>query len=195
MKNLFLSVCLVVATTAMAQDGINIVANETCQCVTEIKAKGEAITQMQLGLCMVKSYTANKSKFPPEMQVALTDSEKFENVAAQVGIKMVEICPDVIMAFAESDDASEEVEEEADIIVSGQVTEIRTEQFITVEMKDDKGKKYSMLMMFFFDTASVLTEGKLKKGDKVTASYTEIELYDPKMKEFRTYKILTDLSK
>lgn len=179
---------------AQAQDPFKIVADETCQCVAELKKNNSEISEMQLGLCMIKSYSAHKAEFPSDKQVSLTDSEAFEAVAAEVGMKMVEVCPDLIMEFAGDNELVEEFERRG-ITVSGQVTDIRLEQFVTIELKDANGKKYSMLLLYYFDTAALYTEGKIKKGDKIEASYTEIELFDHKMKEFRTYKVLTNLEK
>lgn len=194
MRKIFVVWLVLTMGLAQAQDPFKTVAEETCQCVTDLKSNKIEINDMQLGLCMVKSYSAHKSEFPAGRQVSLTDGEAFESIAAEVGMKMVEICPDIIMQFAGDNDLVNEFHQR-EISVSGQVADIRQEQFVTIELKDNNGRKYSLLLLHYFDTAGLYTEGKIKKGDKIQASYTEIELFDPKMKEFRTFKVLTNLAK
>lgn len=194
MKKIFVASLVLAAGLVRAQDPFGIVAQETCQCVTDLKNNKIEINDMQLGLCMVKSYSAHKSEFPAERQVSLTDGEAFESIAAEVGMKMVEICPDIIMQFADENDLVNEFRQR-EISVSGQITDMRQEQFVTIELKDANGRKYSLLLLHYFDTAGLYTDGKIRKGDKIQASYTEIELFDPKMKEFRTFKVLTNLAK
>ena len=195
MKKLLAGAWLALGFTAAAQDAVTVVANETCDCVSKLQAQGEPLTDMQVGLCMVKAYSAHKSEFPPSKQVAVMDSPEFEEITSEIGMKMVETCPDILLGLAESgvfDDQPHAIEV---INVSGIVSDITTGQFAVIEMKDEKGKKYSLLLLDYFETASVFTDGIIKKGDRITASYTEAELYDPKLKEFRPFKILTALSK
>ena len=77
----------------------------------------------------------------------------------------------------------------------GEVIDIQSEQFITLQVKDQNGRNYSFLLLTYFDTAPLLTNNDIKKKDKLKISYTEIELFDSKAKEFRYFKILTKLEK
>ena len=194
MKKFLVCVMLALGFTVAAQDAVTVVANETCDCVSKLQAQGQPITDMQVGLCMVKAYSAHKSEFPPSKQVAIGDSREFEEITSEIGMKMVETCPDILLGLAESG-VFDDQQQPTEYSVSGTVSDINTTQFVVIELKDDKGKKYSLLLLDYFETASVFTEGKIKKDDRITASYTEAELYDPKLKEFRTFKILTALSK
>ncbi len=195
MKKYFTLALMLGVGLVSAQDAVTVVANETCDCVSNLNATNQKITDIQLGLCMVKAYSAHKNEMPPHLQVSISDAEGFEPVAAEIGIKMMETCPEIIMTLAESGAFEDEFAEMSDISVSGSVLEVKTDQFMVLEIKDDQGKKFSMLLFYHFAGASLLTEGKIKKGDRVTASYSETELYDPKIREFRTFKILTALSK
>lgn len=177
-----------------AQDVMKAIGDDSCACISELKKSGQEVTDMQLGLCIVKSYNAKKSQLPAEKQVSLSDSEAFEAIAAEIGVKMVETCPELIMAMAdEYSDAPE-----ATVVrhsMNLEVSDVKSEQFVTIVGKDDNSRQHSLLMLEYFGTASLFTDGKIKKGDKVTIAYKEVELYDPKMKEFRYYKVITDLTK
>ncbi|MBD3580961.1 hypothetical protein [Flavobacterium selenitireducens] len=177
------------------QDVMKAIGDDSCACISELRKSGQEVTDMQLGLCIVKSYNARKSQLPPEKQVSLSDSEAFEAIAAEIGIKMVETCPDFIMDMA--DDNINETSEAAEArhSMNVQITDVKSEQFVTITAKDENGRQHSLLMLEYFGTASLFTEGKVKKGDKITIAYKEVELYDPKMKEFRYYKVITDLTK
>jgi len=184
---------LVSHVSVHGQDVMKEIGDDTCACIAELKKSGEEITDMQLGLCIVKSYNAKKSKLPKDKQVSLSDSEGFEAIAGEIGLKMVETCPEFIMDLADETATDVTVVPKQSISVS--VLDIKSEQFVTFTVKDANGRQHALLLLEYFAAASLFTEGKIKKGDKITVSYKEVELFDPKMKEFRYYKVLTDLTK
>ncbi|MCY1243998.1 hypothetical protein D9M72_570460 [compost metagenome] len=115
-----------------------------------------------------------------------------EKLGGDVGMKMAGICPDVLMSLAEmgmSEIDSTEVEQEHST-VEGRIVEIKSEQFLTVVIKDNSGRNHTMLMLTFFEDSNLLIENKLKKNDKVSVDYWEQEFYDVKAKDFRYYKVI-----
>src|SRR6185436_8420471 len=104
-------------------------------------------------------------------------------------------CPNVIMELGQAAQKDEEEVQKEDAFVEGVVVDILSEQFVTLQLKDQNGRSYNLLLLDYFDTASLLTNNEIKKKDKVKVSYSEIELFDSKAKEFRYYKILTKIEK
>ena len=128
----------------------------------------------------------------------MTDENAAEKLGEKVAMKMVTYCPETILEIGmmsrEEDKAEAEAEPEYETI-EGTITAIEVKQFVTIKMKDKNGKQVQFLLLDYFETASVYTDGKLKVNDKVAISYGDVELYDPIQKEFRTYKVITALKK
>lgn len=180
---------------------MDLVAKETCECVTQKKAEGKIAKEeltLTVGLCLLSSYEKYKDKFPKEEQISMTDENAAEKLGEKVAMKMVTYCPETILEIGmmsrEEDKAEAEAEPEYETI-EGTITAIEVKQFVTIKMKDKNGKQVQFLLLDYFETASVYTDGKLKVNDKVAISYGDVELYDPVQKEFRTYKVITALKK
>ena len=197
-KKLFLLIILFFNLVTYSQDVLNIIAKESCECLDAKKTKSEDFTGQELktavGICIIQSYSNHIAEFKDSEKVEFGNKEGMSKLGEAVALKMLESCPDMIMELGKGspDDANDEQE---DAVVSGEVVEIKSEQFVTLQIKDQNGRNYSFLLLDYFETASLLTNNEIKKKDKLNVSYTEIELFDSKAKEFRYFKILTKLEK
>ncbi len=191
MKKLLLAISLF-GLQANAQDIYDKMAVETCECIHLKKLDMDKVSaselKMSMGVCILQSYSLHSS----EIKLDIGNDEATEKLGEDIGMKMISHCPDFIIALGSKTD---EKSQETYASVSGTLTEIKTEQFVSITVKDDKSRVFNFLLLDYFDTAALFTENQLKKNDKVTVSYTETELYDPKSKEFRYYKIITGLEK
>lgn len=199
MKKVVLLIVLFCNVAAYSQDVLNIVAKETCECLEAKKVKSENFTGDELkaavGLCMIKSYSDHIAEFKGSEKVSFSDKAGMTKLGENVGVKMLEICPAMILELGKSDSEDDVPVEEADPTLSGEVVDIKWEQFVTLQIKDQTGRNYNLLLLDAFDTASLLTNNEVKKKDKLKVSYSEIELFDSKAKEFRYFKILTKIEK
>lgn len=197
-KNIFLLIVLFSSIVTYSQDVLNVIAKETCECLDAKKLKSDNFTGDELkaavGLCMIKSYSDHMSEFKADERVKFSDKEGMSKLGETVGVKMLEVCPAMILELGKGSKNDVKVKEQ-DAFIVGEVTDIKSEQFMTLQMKDQKGRNYSLLLLDYFDTASLLTNNEIKKNDKLKVSYTEIELFDIKVKEFRAFKILTKLER
>jgi hypothetical protein len=196
-KIISLLIVLFFNVVGYSQDVLNVIAKESCECLDAKKAKSDNFTGDELktavGLCIIKSYSDHISEFKGDEKVKFGDTAGMSKLGEDVALKMLEICPNMIIELGKTKDDVEVKEEDAFIV--GEVTDIKSEQFMTLQMKDQNGRNYSLLLLDYFDTASLLTNNEIKKKDKLKVSYSEIELFDTKAKEFRYYKILTKLEK
>lgn len=177
------------------------IGKETCACLEAKKldltnnADEDKLT-MNVGLCMIESYNAHKMELPENERTEFGNSEGMKSLGAKVALKMVNHCPDFIMALGSmSDDEDETAVEATEIKIEGKITEIETKQFVTIKLKDKNGRTHSLLLLDYFETASVFTEGKIKIGTEVTIGYSEVELYDPSGKDFKYFKVISSLEK
>lgn len=201
MKKIFLILIIFCNSISYAQDAFDIVGKETCECLNTKKVDYYKMDkndmQTQVGICMIQSYSSHLSEFKPEDKISFDDEVGLKNLGEKVAMKMMVSCPEIILELGkrsvDEDDAAEEAKEIT--FIEGEVTEIKTEQFITLQVKDKNGRNFSFLLLDYFETASLLTNNEINKKDNIKVSYTEIELFDPKNKEFRYFKIITDLEK
>ena len=103
-------------------------------------------------------------------------------------------CP-TIFKFMLDDEEEVATDESEELSVSGKVSEIKTEQFITFVVKEATGKTNQFILLSNFDNAFLLTDKVLKATDEVDVTYYEMELYDAKLGKFVSYKIVTDIIK
>ena len=201
MKKIFFILIVLCNSVSYSQDIFDVIGKETCECLNAKKIDyfkmNKKEMQTQVGVCMIQSYSSHLSEFKPEDKISFDDEKGMQNLGEKVAMKMMVSCPEIIMEMGkrsiDEDDSTEEVKENA--FIEGEITEIKTEQFITLQVKDKNGRSFSFLLLDYFETASLLTNNEINKKDSIKVSYTEIELFDPKNKEFRYFKIITDLEK
>ena len=199
MKRIFLVLVILCNVAGYSQEVFDVIAKETCDCLQAKKDKQPNLSaddfKTEVGVCMIKSYSDHMSEFKGADKVDFGDSEGMTKLGEKVAIKMMQFCPNVILELGKSAQNAEKEVEKEDAFVEGVVVDILSEQFVTLQMKDQKGRSYNLLLLDYFDTASLLTNNEIKKKDKVKVSYAEIELFDSKAKEFRYYKIITKIER
>ncbi len=201
MKKIFFILIVLCNSVSYSQDIFDVIGKETCECLNAKKIDyfkmNKKEMQTQVGVCMIQSYSSHLSEFKQEDKISFDDEKGMQNLGEKVAMKMMVSCPEIIMEMGKrSIDEDDSIEEVKDItFIEGEVTEIKTEQFITLQVKDKNGRNFSFLLLDYFETASLLTNNEINKKDSIKVSYTEIELFDPKNKEFRYFKVITDLAK
>lgn len=169
-----------------------------CECATKQQVTKENL-EITLGLCILEAL--NKYEKDVEKHYGknvITNDKKMEELGYDIGLKMGAKCPSVFMNMMddESDASGEEVVEEIpDAILTGKISEIKSEQFITFIVKEDSGKNNQFILLSSFDNAFLLTDKVLKVSDTVDVTYYEMELFDAKLGKFVSYKIVTDIIK
>jgi len=199
----FILLLLLLSSSVYSQDAIiDIVAKETCECMS---AKKHDITsanleelQMDLGICMLKSYSEHSKEFDESAKINISDEEQMSAFGEKIAMKMINYCPDFIIGLGKIALAAEETTESSSNqteSLEGIVTEIKTEQFVTISVKDKNNRIHKFLLLDYFDTASLFMDGEVKKGTQLLVYYSEIELYDPILKDFRFNKVISGLEK
>lgn len=189
---------LMMASTAGAQDIYETMSREVCDCIRtkrpDLSITAPADLKDDYMSCFLLSFGKHTETIMSMEGGKFSDRENMAQFGEGVAMKMLVDCPDYLMALGTAmQDDEMDASEVVYTTVEGKVSEIKTDQFITVVLKDKYSKTHHLLLMDFFETASLLTENKIKKNSNISATYSEIEMYDPKLKEFRYYKVLTAL--
>jgi hypothetical protein len=196
---------IVMASSAFshAQGVVDVIAQESCDCIKGKKLDMAAIDdqklKMEYGFCLLQSYNKHSGQYAkenPDAPINMSDGDSMRQFGEKIGMRMISVCPEVLMSAGESylRESDEEVVE-ADLAIEGEITEIKSEQFVTIQVRDSNKRIHNFLMLDYFNSAGLLTNNEIRKKDRISVKYSEIELYDPKAKEFRYFKVISGLEK
>jgi len=170
---------------------------EVCSCVdgkaNEIAALSGDAKSMQLGLCILQAYEAHKAEYEAMYgPLDLSDDAATYNLGQKIGLKMIQVCPNIILMVAGDDEGNAEDELYS---VEGKIELVKGEQFNVIELTESNGKKHKMMWMFYMEGSEFLNNLKGQSAEPFQVSYSELEMYDPQIKEYRKYKVIFKISK
>ena len=182
-----------------AQDAVDIIAEKTCSCLKnmDMNASSKQLTDA-LGTCMFREAGPYQKELKKKEHIDLDklDDKVGEQFGQLIGSKMVLKCPDLMIKLA---GAANEPKPDGSAPVSttltGIVTDISPGQFVVITVKDPNGPEQKFLWLGYFKGAELLKNGLPDiKGKTVAVSYTENDYYNPAIKDYMKYKIITGLS-
>ena len=169
-------------------------ADKACDCAGKQEITKENF-ELTIGICLLEGINAFEKDVEKHYgKDVISNDKKMEELGYDVGKKMGSKCP-TIFKFMLDDEEEVAPDESEELSVSGKVSEIKTEQFITFVVKEATGKTNQFILLSNFDNAFLLTVKVLKATDEVDVTYYEMELYDAKLGKFVSYKIVTDIIK
>ena len=170
-------------------------ADKACDCVNKQEITKENF-ELTIGICLlegINAYEKDVEKYYGKN--VISNDEKMEELGTNIGAKMGLKCP-TVFKFMLDEEADEAVADEAeDLILSGKISEIKSEQFLTFVVKEDSGKNNQFILLSSFDNAFLLTDKVLKTSDAVDVTYYEMDLFDAELGKSVSFKIVTDIVK
>jgi hypothetical protein len=153
--------------------------------------------EMTLGLCIIEAINAFEKDVDRHYgKDVINNEKKMEELGYDVGKEMAKTCPAIFKFMFDDDSENQEVVEETpDEMISGKLTELKSEQFLTFSVKEDSGKMNHFILLSSFENSFLLTDKVVKLNDAVEVYYYELELYDAKLSKFISYKVVTDIIK
>ena len=201
MKKVFL-LFVVFANFSFAQDVMDKITIETCECIKaknlDLEKVAPSELQMQLGLCMMQSYSNHKEKLPKSKRALLDNDEQMEKFGEEIGMKMITHCPDILMAIGKNEIQKNEESEvvETQILSStGQLIERKIDGFLTIRIKEESGRINDFILVKNFDNAFLISDDVLKVNSKVKVDFYYEDIYDSKLNKFVNSKVLLDIQK
>ena len=170
-------------------------AEKACEC-TEKQELTKENFELTIGICLIEGINAYEKDVEKHYgKDVISNDKKMEELGYEIGKKMGLKCP-TVFKFMLEDEANDVVEVDSeDLILSGKIAEIKSEQFLTFIVKEESGKNNQFILLSSFDNAFLLTDKVLKATDAVDVTYYEMELFDAKLGKFVSYKIVTDITK
>jgi len=168
-------------------------AEKACGCAEKQEITKENF-ELTIGICLLEGISAYEKDVEKHYgKDIISNDSKMEELGYEVRKKMGLRCP-VVFKFM-LDDLEEDNNADEQFEVSGKVSEIKSEQFITFIIKEDSGKTNQFILLSNFENAFLLTDKILKVADNVDVTYYEMELFDAKLGQFISYKIVSDIIK
>lgn len=201
MKKFILLVLVIASSTVFAQklskEELAVKMSEkSCECTNKEEISKDNF-ELTLGLCIIEAINAFEKDVDRHYgKDVINNEKKMEELGYDVGKEMAKTCPTVFKFMFDDDSENQEVVEETpDEMITGQLTELKSEQFLTFSVKEDSGKMNHFIMLSSFENSFLLTDKVVKVNDAVEVYYYELELYDAKLSKFISYKVVTDIIK
>ncbi|UYW02228.1 hypothetical protein K5I29_04815 [Flavobacterium agricola] len=117
--------------------------------------------------------------------------ETMQRFGEEIGMRLAIECPDAFTALFTDEEANDTAYQTA----FGRFDKIQNKQFLSFTIKENSGKTTEFYLLNDFESAYLLTDNQLKKNDVVELTYFESSLYDPKLKQFRIFNIVSFIEK
>jgi hypothetical protein len=170
---------------------LDIIANKSCECIKEKKATKPNLSSSELGICLLtsaKDYQKDIFK-DHNLDINSLDGESGEKLGQLIGLRMAFVCPDLLSEFADDDEVQENYTQ------TGYITKINNDPVVIFELKNDSGKIEKFYWLTFIETSFDLQNSFKELLEKnVQIDYVQQELFDPRIKEYRFFNIITSLN-
>jgi len=167
-------------------------AEKACGCAAKQEITKDNF-ELTIGICLLEGINAYEKDVEKHYgKGVISNDKKMEELGYDVGKKMGMKCPTVFKFMLEDEESDLDSDE---LTISGKLTDIKSEQFITFVVKEESGKTNQFILLSSFDNAFLLTDKVLKITDNVDVIYYEMELFDAKLGKFVSYKIVSDIIK
>ncbi len=195
-KTLFGFILAAMPFLIWSQDILEPLAEETCSCVNDLNFETMNADQIEMnfGLCVLKSINDHQSEVEKEFGKKIDyQSPEFSKLIESIGGQMAITCPDVIMKLAQNDEmleslTGEEIDES--YTVTGKITNINQKQFYIIDFETEDKVPLKFIFLYDVENSDIIRSSTKWKGQKLSISYIEMELYDGSIGDFRTFKIL-----
>lgn len=185
-----------------AQDVIDKVSDETCECLNK-RLTGDNLTssqiEMVLGLCMLEVGGNNSEELEKETGIPMDGVESMEKLGEVIGERMATRCDKfmellfILMGDENSqtsealDEMMDEMDDSSSANVKGSVSEVSGDNLLTIKVKNG-GKTETFVCIGEFSGVGVVKLGNDLVGKDVFIEYKAREMYSPKMKTMTEVK-------
>ncbi len=196
-KFTLLFLIIIAFQNAYSQDILDSIATKTCECIeaktTPKMNRNEALAEF--GICMIKMAEPYKKELKKDYNVDLNvlNKETGEKLGRLVALKLVGNCPAFkTLMQTEINNQIQKKEGETVYEFSGVVKEIKQNQFvsITIENENNKIKEFLWLTEVAENNISILKS----KGIFVKITYTQMELFEPKLNKYVISYVLKSIT-
>lgn len=191
------AVLLAISTVSFSQDFMDTIAMKSCECLNTITdSLSPEKSKVELGLCIINAAAPYKRQLKEEYNI---DFDKINTQGAKlgqlIGMKMMSVCPDILLEIANRDDGKDE-DKVSELTIEGKITGIKANQFVVFSLKDEQGKISKFYWFTFINSDMKLSNDYKKlKNESVRITFITKKFFNAKIGEYRFFNIITKLEK
>lgn len=192
-KHLLLIFSLATANTCFAEDFLDSVAKKTCTCLDNVPVANlsQDNSKAQMGVCIIGATSPQeREQFKKDYGLDFNQLDKNgTRIGEIIGVRVVTTCPASIQRVMLVDNKN------AVSNVTGVITKIEQDFPVVFSLKDNQGKVIRLYWVDPVESEQDLpnTYGNLI-GKTVEVSYKSKDMFDPKIGEYRQFKVISKLS-
>lgn len=208
-----------------SQDIIDVIAERACECFDNVDDfnKSEQELQIEIGICIVKEAQEFSQGLKKQYKIDFSKnpSKAGKQLGELVGIRMVNYCPNFIMAAAGKQDyesarkiyrsskAEANPEQETNEIsndeekiitpkkqtVKGKISSLNTGEFMSINFIAENGKNIKIYWFEYFQKSElILTDFENLKTKDIEISYVEQEVYQNSISDYMKIKVINSMN-
>ncbi|MEO1049918.1 MAG: hypothetical protein AAFX87_04815 [Bacteroidota bacterium] len=202
MKKILLIALVAISTSALGQAYMDDIVDKSCQCISSLPEDlNQDNLNLEFGLCILQAAQSYEKKLKKDYDIDLEkiDGEVGQEFGRLIGLKMASKCPDLLLAITNRVKESEQqVTEEVEASVrsvEGEIVNVEDDQFVAITVKGSNGKTYKYYWLQYVDSDIDVSAGyDGLVGKNVSIGFTTKEFFDPKIKEYRLFNVISTLS-
>ena len=185
---------------------LDVMGEETCECINTrgINLSNPDVKKLELdlGMCILESYGKHKNDAKKLLDVSFDDEESLVNLGEDVAFKMMNSCPDILMAIAgnynDDDDYSMSMEDLPppppapknydDLQIEAKLVSLNNDAISYIVFSDDYNKQHTFLVSEQFDDYTLLNKENFNKSFRVY--YKEVDYFDLSERRYVKKKVI-----
>ena len=153
--------------------------------------------EMEIGLLVIPIIEKYSKEIKKEWDLDPENEEDYEKISEKIGREATVGCPKFLEFIKNNIDQINDVADDDDDTksISGTFQRLEGQLFTALVIKTKAGKEEKLWWFQFFEGSAELAKGPASLAKKnLTIKYTEMEVYDAKLKEYRTIKVMKNLT-
>ncbi|MCI5084065.1 MAG: hypothetical protein MRY78_20365 [Saprospiraceae bacterium] len=186
-----LSFGLLVNLSAQEKDILDVFAQETCDCISKknIESLSQEQINLELGYCIMQSLSKHTGEYEDKYEVDPSNPQSFSKFGEKIGFRMAATCPAILQKVATVGNADQTDAKRVVSEMVGTVKAIRGTDINFLVIKDEQGRDQTFVWLRYFNGSDLLMDDVEELvGQKVKVTYSLIELYSPKAKDYYNQK-------
>ena len=195
-------ILLSVSSPLSAQKILEKAADLSCKCIEEKfdKSKDVSVNEAAVNTCIQGAFMSNIDGFTEEygMEI-LSDQKQAMKIGEELGFLIAKDCPTFIEFSMQLAEGNDPVHQDADLEadteeITGEILRVENTEFTHLILKNAQGREIDFIWLRYFE-GSDQYKGNIQslQGKTVTITYSETEVYLPKMQDYVDVKEITNI--
>lgn len=149
--------------------------------------------ELEIGLIAVPLIEKYKNEIEKEWNLTTENDEDYTKISERIGKEAAFACPKFLEFLKNNLDEISEFDEDEIKTIEGTFQRLDEQAFSTLVIKTKTGKDERLWWLGYFEGESALKSPVTLSKKNLSLKYANMEVYDPKLKEYRTIKVIKKL--